>query len=158
MAENPTFPAKTISKILDLSLARVGQLAKAGIITRDSNGRYRISVVTEYIQFLREDKGVVEGEIGVSGKNLTKLIDEERYRKLKRENDMEDDLVAPVEILEMAIKDAGRQIIPLLDTLPVEMKRDNPELTGADIQIAKMSIAKCRNLISNLELNLKYDN
>ena len=94
---------------------------------------------------------------GNEKEDYSALLDEERWRKMKRENDLEEVEVAPVLVLERALKNAGRQIIPLLDSLPVEMKRDNPELTGSDIQIVKTTVAKCRNIISELELVIDDD-
>ena len=150
--DSQTYPAKTIAKVLDLSLARVGQLAKEGLITREEGGRYRISAVTEYIQYLRGgDSGkLADG----NSKDFTQLLDEERWRKMKRENDLEEKDIARVVVLENALTDAARQILPLLDSIPVEMKRDNPELTGSDIKTAKTTVAKCRNIIADLELSI----
>ena len=78
----------------------------------------------------------------------------EQTRKLQRENDIEDNLVAPVSLLTFAIEKAGKQIIPILESLPLEMKRYFPELTGDQIQIVKTAIAKCRNTIADMELDL----
>lgn len=84
--------------------------------------------------------------------DFSALLDEERYRKLKRENDIEDELVAPVSTLTEAIEKMAVQIIPIMDALPLEMKRRNPQLTGHDIMLAKKSIAKCRNLVAEVSI------
>jgi phage terminase Nu1 subunit (DNA packaging protein) len=92
-----------------------------------------------------------------SGHDVTQLLDEEKYRKLKRENDIEENLVAPVSLITDVLAQAATQIIPILDSLPMEMKRDNPNLTGRDIQLVKKSIAKCRNLIADTKIELDDD-
>ena len=84
----------------------------------------------------------------------TQLLERERLREKKRQNDIEEQKVAPVHTLTIAIEKLASQILPILDALPLEMKRMNPNLTGHDIQLVKKSIAKCRNLIAGLEINL----
>lgn len=85
-------------------------------------------------------------------KDYSVLLDQERHRKLQRENDIEDNLVAPVSLLTEALEKAATQIIPIMDALPLEMKRRNPALTGHDIMLVKKSIAKCRNLIAEMKV------
>ena len=84
--------------------------------------------------------------------DFSKLLDEERYRKLKRENDIEDDLVSPLSVLLEAIGVMASQMLPIMDALPLEMKRRNPSLTGHDITLVKKSVAKCRNLIAEIDI------
>ncbi|MBU1566878.1 MAG: terminase small subunit [Proteobacteria bacterium] len=85
--------------------------------------------------------------------NIIEMIDEEKHRKLKRENDEADNLVAPVSMLSDAMIKAFSQILPIMDSLPVEMKRKNPQLTGHDIQLAKKAIAKCRNAMAAAKIS-----
>jgi len=154
---------KEISIHLDLSERRVRGLIASGILPA-SKGPGGNSVDVCRFAYIRYLRGVSSGRIKEesdgedSQTGVDKLIEEEKYRKIKRENDLAEKNIAPVIVLENALKDAARQIIPLLDGLPIEMKRDNPELTGADIQTAKTSIAKCRNLIAGLELVIEDDN
>jgi phage terminase Nu1 subunit (DNA packaging protein) len=82
----------------------------------------------------------------------TKLLEEERYRKLKRENDLADDLVAPLSKLTEALEKTMAQVVPILEALPMEMKRLNPKLTGHDIQAAKKAIATCRNAMADAQI------
>jgi len=49
-------PAKHLATLLDLTVARVGQLAKDGIIQRLPNGRYPPGAITQYIKWIRESK------------------------------------------------------------------------------------------------------
>ena len=54
-AESPTYPLKTIAKLLKLTERRVQQLAKSGIIPRAAHGRYDlVASVQGYIHYLQE--------------------------------------------------------------------------------------------------------
>lgn len=60
-----TFPIDTISRLLDLTPQRVGQLVKEGIIPKAERGRYElVPVVQSYIRYLRDRavKGDVHGD------------------------------------------------------------------------------------------------
>ena len=81
------------------------------------------------------------------------LLAAEQRRKLQRENDIEEKLLAPVSLLTDALINTGKQIIPILDSLPLTMKRYWPEITGDQITMVKKSIAKCRNAIADMELD-----
>jgi phage terminase Nu1 subunit (DNA packaging protein) len=53
-AGNPTYPAKTIAKLLMLTPRRVQQLAKEGIISKSERGRYELGpAVQGYIRYLQ---------------------------------------------------------------------------------------------------------
>lgn len=84
-------------------------------------------------------------------------LEREKLRKLRRENDMQEELVAPIDILTKAISSLASQVVPILDALPMEMKRRNPNLTGHDIHLVKKSIAKCRNLVASVKVEIDDD-
>lgn len=132
--------------MLDLSVVRVGQLAKEGRITKLKSGRYSSAAVTQYIRFLREAAN--------KRTSFTELLEEEKHRKIKRENDLEEGLLAPVALLTEALEQAGNIMIPILESLPLVMKRNWPEITGDQIQLVKRSIAECRNAIAETEIRL----
>jgi phage terminase Nu1 subunit (DNA packaging protein) len=53
-AANPTYPAKTIAKLLLLTERRVQQLAKEGIIPKSARGRYELGPsVQGYVKYLQ---------------------------------------------------------------------------------------------------------
>ena len=76
------------------------------------------------------------------------MLEGGKYRKLKRENDVEELNVAPVELLTFALEKSGNIIVPILESLPLEMKRNWPEITRDQIQLINVAIAKCRNAIA----------
>lgn len=54
-AGSPTYPAKTIAKLLMLTERRVQQLSKEGVIPRAERGRYELGpAVQGYVRFLRD--------------------------------------------------------------------------------------------------------
>lgn len=54
-AGNPTYPAKTIAKLLMMTERRVQQLAKDGVIPKADRGRYELApAVQGYIRFLQD--------------------------------------------------------------------------------------------------------
>ena len=54
-AGNPTYPAKTIAKLLMMTERRVQQLAKDGVIPKAERGRYELApAVQGYIRFLQD--------------------------------------------------------------------------------------------------------
>lgn len=53
-AGNPTYPAKTIAKLLMLTERRVQQLAKDGVVPKSERGRYELGpAVQGYIRYLQ---------------------------------------------------------------------------------------------------------
>jgi hypothetical protein len=54
--------AKQLSEILDLTVARVGQLAKEGVVTRFPSGKYPPGAITQYVRWLRNSKNRYEND------------------------------------------------------------------------------------------------
>ncbi len=52
---NPTYPAKTIAKLLMLTERRVQQLAKEGVVPKAERGRYELApAVQGYVRYLQD--------------------------------------------------------------------------------------------------------
>ena len=73
----------------------------------------------------------------------------EQTRRLQRENDIADDMYAPVKSLANALEGACKIIVSHLDSIPLTLKKRNPNLTGKDIELVKKVVAKCRNAAGN---------
>jgi len=82
------------------------------------------------------------------------LLERERYREKRRQNDLAEQELAPVELLTHALVKSAAQIVPILETLPLKLKRSLPMLTGDEMDIVKREIIKCRNIIASLEIDL----
>lgn len=144
------YTAKGLAQLLDISIARVGQLAKKGIIKKQSTGKYLPDSITRYIKWMRESSRKKVHEWSV-------LLEQERYREKKRQNDVEEGLVAPVAVLEDVLGRGVSAMIPILDGLPLVMKRHWPEITGDQIRLVKEAIAECRNALADVEITLDDD-
>jgi phage terminase Nu1 subunit (DNA packaging protein) len=78
------------------------------------------------------------------------LLEYEKYRKIKRENDLEENKYAPVSVITDALNGAANQIVPIMESLPLVIKRNWPEVTGDQIMLVKKSISECMNAIADL--------
>ena len=91
---------------------------------------------------------------GNATEDFAALLDEERYRKMKRENDLAEEEIAPINLIRKVVITGITKILPVLESLPLEMKRRNPSLTGSDINVAKESIAKCCGIIADIKVEI----
>lgn len=94
-------------------------------------------------------------KVSKGDEDYTQLLEEEKHRKLKRENDLAEEEVAPVTLLTDALEKVAAQIVPIMDSLPLEMKRMNPKLSGHDIMLVKKCIARSRNAIADAKIDLE---
>lgn len=152
MADQPAqkkqeIPAGTLAKLLDLSLARVGQLAKEGTINKLPSGKYPPEAITQYVAFLRDGRR--------GGNDVVLEIEREKLRKLRRENDIEEGQFAPVELLTEALQKAGAIIVANLESLPLLMKRNWPEITGDQVTMVKKAVAECRNTVADMKIDME---
>ena len=151
-----------IADHLDLSSRWIRKLVKEGILP-SSKGRGGYDVDACRLAYIRYLRGVSSGQVSDPGEgdgkdlkeNYSDLLEYEKYREKKRQNDLEEKLVAPVALLTDALHQAGNIIIPILESLPLIMKRNWPEISGDQIQLVKKAIAECRNAIAGSELEIK---
>lgn len=114
--------------------------------TRD---RYPAESITKFIAKIRKAEP--------HGGDFQALLNQEKHRALKRANDAAETLVAPVEVLEDALKKTVDVMIPPLEMLPVNLKERWPELTDEQFQFVKATVAECRNAMADAELGLDDD-
>ncbi len=136
--------ATALAKIIGLGRTRIASLAKEGVVTKGKDGKYGSDAITAYVERLR---GRADQRT-----SFDDLIAEEKHRKLQRENDEAEALVAPVQELQDALEDVAAQMVPILENIPLLIKRAWPEITGDQIQLVKASIAESRNIIAGIEL------
>jgi len=142
--------APDLADVLALSLARVGQLARDGIITKQPSGRYLQGAITQYIKWYRAKR---EEKQGPPGDDFREMLIEQQFREKKRDNDIAENLVAPKQLLADALSAVGMKIVAQMEALPLEMKRANPRLSGHDIMVVKKSIARCCNAIAETNID-----
>lgn len=152
-----------VAEHLDLSSRWVRELVRDGILPPSKgHGGYDLDACrVSYIRYLRglgtgQVSAQVNSEDGTDedGGDYAKLLDKEKYREKKRQNDIEEKKVAPVQLLTEALVKAGNSIIPILESLPLIMKRSWPEITGDQITMVKKAIAECRNAIADSEIDI----
>ena len=71
---------------------------------------------------------------------------------MKRSNDLEERLLVPIVEMDEKIEKLASEIIPILQTIVPNIKRQFPELTGDQALIIEESITSCLNKISEIEL------
>lgn len=141
-----TLTQKALAEICDISPRRISQLVKEGVITRNRQSRYELSAIT---QFIRYQRGNLE-----KPSDYRDLLEQEKYREKKRENDLAEGLLAPVEVIGEVVSRGVAAVIATLESLPLLMKRRFPELTGDQIQQIKAAVAECRNAMADVEVQL----
>jgi len=123
-----------------------GRLEAAGITPTRTEGR---SIYYDSIKALQAIYG--GGDEGLDLSTERALLAAEQRRKLERENNIAEGLVAPVSRITEVLTSVAAQMVPLLEALPLQMKRANPKLTGHDIMVVTKCIARCRNAIGNIK-------
>jgi phage terminase Nu1 subunit (DNA packaging protein) len=158
---------KEVAEHLDLSDRWVRNLTKSGVLPSSrGTGGYDIDACRlAYIAYLR---GVSSGQVrnggdesgdGENGKvDYQAELEKEKWREKKRENDLAEAEIAPGSLLRECLEGVCNQVIPILDSLPLEMKRLNPKLTGHDIQTVKKAIARARNAIADVSIEIEEVN
>ena len=66
-------------------------------------------------------------------------------------------MVAPVELLEDAVGRGVAAMVPVLEGLPLIMKRHWPDISGDQIQLVKRAVAECRNALADVEISFDDD-
>ncbi len=80
---NPTYPAKTIAKLLMLTERRVQQLAKEGVVPKAERGRYELApAVQGYVRYLQDRAAGAAPQAGTIDYHV------EKARKTKAEADI----------------------------------------------------------------------
>ena len=142
----PQFTASALGKMLGVSAVHVGRMGKEGQIPRRKNGKYGPEAVLAYVTKLREDSR--------RRTDYSEEIDAEKVRKLRRENDQAEGILAPIQVLQAYAERIATVVVPILENIPLNLKRSFPELTGDQIQIIKAGIAEARNAIADAEIEL----
>lgn len=112
-----------------------------------------------YIRYLRSvNSGQTEPIVNDEDKeNFTLLLEKEKWREKKRQNDEAENLIAPISLLVEALEKTGVEIIQILDMIIPNMKRRCPEFSAIQAEILNKELIKCRNLISKIEINLQNE-
>ena len=120
---------------------------------RGCPGKPRAYKIADIIQWARENVWVKDEVEKPDGEASHRdLLEYEKYREKKRENDEAENLLAPVELLEEALAKSVNVMLPILEMLPMNLKRRWPEMTGEQAQVVKEVVAECRNAMADAEI------
>lgn len=77
---------------------------------------------------------------------------QELARKIKRENDLEEGLLVPVDVAMDALIDIGDEMSKKLDALPMSIRKRCPSMPNREVEFMIKEIASCKNLISDIKI------
>lgn len=139
------------AELVGVTQQAISDLVNRGTLRRgDTAGAWLIS----YCANLREQAA---GRASTGDLDLVQeraRLAKEQADKVAMGNAVERRELAPVSLMEVILAKLGRQIIGILEALPVELKRNCPHLTADDIKTIQAEIIKARNYAANIELNL----
>jgi len=116
-----------------------------GIEPYDTAGTYKYYFMHEIVQAL-----MTVGRLDLTQERAKESI--EKQRKMQRENDLAEGKLAPIEILTTALTGMTAQVVSVLNSLPINLKRRVPDLSATDMDWVKHEIAVARNQIAELKL------
>lgn len=98
---------------------------------------------------------IVTAMLDSSGLDLQQekaLESRERRRKLKLENDEREGLTIVVDDVVEAFQVTAKMVLPILDNLTTNIKRNLPDVSAKQISFIEKDIAKCKNAIAATRL------
>jgi len=136
-------PAKVLAQFLDVSLARVGQLAKEGVITKLPNGKYPNAAITQYIKFIRAKKEKSEGDTLSKEYLLAKTkYTQAQEKKLQRHLHTESGNLMRSDYFIEAVKSLLRHFKAQSNWIRKHRVGDD-ELLAAHVEMVKATIKEC---------------
>ena len=146
-----------IARLFDLTVRRVQQLAKAGIIPRGKRDQYPLAAsVQGYIRFLKGDKAQQEAfldvEVDVNRARVANLHIDTEIKRLKKEELERRN--APIDVIAWVLGQVSGQISPLLEAIPLKVSRRVPGLSATEIEIITREIIKAQNAAAAVTIKL----
>jgi phage terminase Nu1 subunit (DNA packaging protein) len=142
---NPLYTATALGTLVGISTKHVGRLAREGVLTKRKDGKYAEAAVREYCEYIKKSP---------SRSRLDEQLVEEKLRAARRQNDQAEACLAPVSVLGDALERVVAVWVPLLEGVPLALKRQLPSLTGDEIATVRAIVAQARNAIADAEINL----
>ena len=140
---------RKLAEICGVSATRIRQLTAEGLIERDKQGRYPPVAITQFIRYVRDVRG--------KKSDFHDLLQQEKYREKKRENDHADRSLAPVEVIHEVVEKGVKSVIAVLETLPSTVKRHLPEITGEQISLVEAAVVECRDALADVKVVIDDD-
>lgn len=145
------YPVTTIAKIFGVTDRRVQKLAKDGVIPKAERGKYDlIGCVQAYIRYL-QNNSLDNGNFDLRGERARLTKEQADGQNLK--NSIARKEVAPISVLEFAMSNLATQISAVLGSLPLKIKKKNPNLSGKEIEEIRREITKVQNAASKVSVD-----
>lgn len=152
-----------VARHLDISSTYVSKLVKAGIISppKKETGYDLEQARVAYIRSLRGsgsgNKGPkLVGENGIKEPSTYReLLDLEKWRTEKRENDIADGLVVPVSQVSVSIGLIVSEIRPLLESLHEVVRRSHPGIGTPALEAVQRAAASVSESIGSVYKKLQ---
>ena len=147
-----------IAQHLDIDARHVRRLIKQGVLPA-GKGHGGLDLDACRLAYIRYLRGVQTGKVkekkdDKDEPDTAAEIEKEKLREIRRKNDIEESLVAPVVLLTDALVKCASKMKPILESLPLLLKRHWPEITGDQITLVKKAIAECLNAIADMEIEI----
>jgi phage terminase Nu1 subunit (DNA packaging protein) len=153
------FTQQQFADVVGITQQRVSSLFSRGILGPDMTLQEGIAA---YCASLREQAAgrAAEGDLNLAAERA-RLARAQR-EKIEMQNAVKRRELAPLSLLEETLAKAGAKVAGVLDAIPGMLRRRNPDLTAADLDVIAKEIAAARNVaaaisIDDLELETLVD-
>lgn len=146
----PAVPVGELAAMVGLSHGRPKQLVDEDVMTRRPGGKYGPEIVLEYACWLRSRADARD----VSSRGL---IEAEKLRALKRENDLAEGRLFTAEVLQDALAKIVNAWVVVLEAVPVQWKRKFPETSGDELDEVKRFVSDLRNKLADVAVDALKD-
>ena len=146
---------KFYADLFNISVRRIQQLAKDGIIPKVGRGRYPlIGAVKGYVGYL-QTLGLSSEPIVPPDEDLDPVQEKARLDRERRiyqavVTEMKLGELVPIELIGFVMARMGAEIAAILESLPAKIKKLHPKLTASTIHMFKKEIVKARNASVNV--------
>ena len=140
--------------MVGISQPAVSDLLSRGVIgANQAVGEW----LKSYCHHLREQAAgrAAAGDLDLAGERAA-LAKVQRER-IEMQNAVTRKQLAPVDLIEEVLARVGRQIVGILEAIPVQLKRRS-SLTAEDLDFITREIVKARNLAASIELEEPTEN
>lgn len=146
---------KFYANLFNITVRRIQQLAKDGIIPKSGRGRYPlIGAVKGYVGYLQtlrlSNEPIVPSDKDLDPVQEKARLDRERRIYQAVVTEMKLGELIPIELIGFVMARVGAEIAAILESLPAKVKKNYPKMTAAQVNVIKKEIAKARNSVVNI--------
>lgn len=136
--------------LVGITRQAVGSLLTRGILTRDDT---LADWLLAYCSNLRENAAgrAANGELNLAAERAR--LAKEQANRVARENAIAERKVAPIAVIEFVLAQVSRQLVGILESIPVQLKR-HADLPREALELITVEINAARARAANIELKL----